>query len=77
MLPAHLHRAYATATNATRHRVLIVGGGTAGVTVAAQLQRSKKLRNLAGLSVPRDADIAIVDPASEHHYQVRSVALPA
>lgn len=42
------------------HRVVIVGGGTAGVTVAAQLRSQ--------LDRP---DIAIVEPSSTHHYQVR------
>lgn len=43
---------------ATRTKVVIVGGGSAGITVAAQLVR--KLRN---------AEITIVDPASKHYYQ--------
>lgn len=42
------------------HRVVIVGGGTAGVTVAAQLLRTKEFRK---------DEIAIVDPAEQHHYQ--------
>jgi sulfide:quinone oxidoreductase len=41
-----------------RHRVLIVGGGSAGVTVAAQLLRARP-----GL------DVAILEPASIHTYQ--------
>ncbi|EOO00677.1 putative sulfide-quinone oxidoreductase protein [Phaeoacremonium minimum UCRPA7] len=44
----------------THHRIVIVGGGTAGVTVAAQLSRSKQLEK---------PDIAILDPAATHHYQ--------
>ncbi|MCP9868747.1 NAD(P)/FAD-dependent oxidoreductase, partial [Cyanobium sp. Cruz-8D1] len=40
------------------HRVLIVGGGSAGITVAAQL-----LRTRPGL------DVAILEPASVHEYQ--------
>lgn len=40
-----------------RHDIVIVGGGTAGITLAAQLRR-------AGAT-----DIAIVDPATEHYYQ--------
>lgn len=40
------------------HQVLIVGGGTAGITVAAILKRRS----------PR-TDIAILEPASEHYYQ--------
>ncbi len=41
-----------------KHRVLIVGGGTAGITTAAILRRR------AG-----DLDIAIVEPSDEHYYQ--------
>ncbi len=41
-----------------RHRVLIVGGGSAGITVAAQLLRARP-----GL------DVAILEPASIHAYQ--------
>jgi len=40
------------------HKVVIVGGGTAGITVAAQLQ--KKDRSL---------DIAIIEPSEFHYYQ--------
>lgn len=40
-----------------RHHVVIVGGGAAGATVAARLQR-------AGIS-----DVAIVEPSSTHYYQ--------
>lgn len=40
------------------YQVLIVGGGTAGITVAAQLH--KKDRTL---------DIAIVEPSQDHYYQ--------
>ncbi len=42
-----------------KHGVLIVGGGTAGITVAASLHRR----------APRDLDIAIVEPAASHYYQ--------
>lgn len=56
-------RSYAT-VNAIppkpHHRVVIVGGGTAGVTVAAQLMRTKQFQK---------DEIAILDPAKEHHYQ--------
>lgn len=49
----------AAASNAPRHhRVLIVGGGSAGITVAAQLLRAR-----SGL------DVAILEPASVHAYQ--------
>ncbi|MCK9521073.1 MAG: NAD(P)/FAD-dependent oxidoreductase, partial [Dehalococcoidia bacterium] len=40
------------------HRVVIVGGGNAGISVAAQLHR--KLRGL---------DIAIIEPSEKHYYQ--------
>lgn len=40
----------------THHKVLIVGGGTAGVSVAARLRKKVD-------------DIAIVDPAEKHYYQ--------
>jgi sulfide:quinone oxidoreductase len=42
---------------APRHRVLIVGGGTAGITVAARLVNAGIL------------DIAIVEPSDKHYYQ--------
>jgi sulfide:quinone oxidoreductase len=43
----------------TRHQhVLIVGGGTAGITVAARLRRAL-----------RSADLAIVEPSERHYYQ--------
>lgn len=58
-----LGRTYATSIPAkAHHRVVIVGAGTAGVTAAAQLQRSVGLEK---------KDIAILDPAQTHHYQVR------
>lgn len=39
------------------HRVVIIGGGTAGISVAARLRR-------AGVS-----DIALIDPSQTHYYQ--------
>jgi sulfide:quinone oxidoreductase len=42
----------------THHEVLIVGGGTAGITVAAILKRRSP-----------GADVAIVEPAQDHYYQ--------
>jgi sulfide:quinone oxidoreductase len=39
------------------HKILIVGGGTAGITVAARLLR-------AG-----ENDIAVIEPSSQHYYQ--------
>lgn len=40
------------------HQIVIVGGGSAGLTVAAQL-----------LNKNEDLDIAIIDPADKHYYQ--------
>jgi len=40
------------------HQILIVGGGTAGITVAAILKRRAP-----------DANIVIVEPAHDHYYQ--------
>lgn len=59
-----LTRTYATIPAKAHHRVVVVGGGTAGVTVAAQLQRTPEFEN---------KDIAILDPAQTHHYQVSSL----
>ena len=42
----------------THHQILIVGGGTAGITVAAILKRRAPA-----------TDIAIVEPSSDHYYQ--------
>lgn len=63
--PSSSFRTYATVSTSAippkpHHRVVIVGGGTAGVTVAAQLLRTKEFRK---------DEIAIVDPAEQHHYQ--------
>ena len=43
---------------ARHHNILIVGGGTAGITTAARLARSIK-----------HPDIAIVEPSETHFYQ--------
>ncbi|ETN42613.1 uncharacterized protein HMPREF1541_01770 [Cyphellophora europaea CBS 101466] len=49
------------ATSASRnHKVVIVGGGSAGLAVSSQLIRSGKFAA---------NDIALVDPAESHHYQ--------
>ncbi|HCD88454.1 MAG TPA: pyridine nucleotide-disulfide oxidoreductase, partial [Algoriphagus sp.] len=40
------------------YQIVIIGGGTAGITVAAQLKRKDK--NLA---------IAIIEPSEKHYYQ--------
>jgi len=42
----------------THHQVLIIGGGTAGIMVAAQLIEQKKLTK-----------VAIIEPADTHYYQ--------
>ena len=41
-----------------QHQIVIIGGGNAGISVAAQLLRKN-----------RQLDIAIIDPASKHYYQ--------
>lgn len=41
----------------THHQIVIIGGGTAGISVAARL-RNKKL-----------TDIAVIEPATTHYYQ--------
>ncbi len=43
----------------SNHDVVIVGGGTAGITVAASLRRR----------APKSLDIAIIDLAESHYYQ--------
>ena len=40
------------------HQVVIVGGGTAGLTVAARLLRARK-----------DLDVAVIEPSDKHYYQ--------
>ena len=45
---------------ARHHQILIVGGGSAGITVAASLQNHAHGDEL---------DIAIIDPSSDHYYQ--------
>jgi NADPH-dependent 2,4-dienoyl-CoA reductase/sulfur reductase-like enzyme len=58
-------RAYATASaSKAHHKVVIVGGGTAGVTVAAQLRRSREAQDYLQTN-----DIAIIDKADVHSYQ--------
>lgn len=40
------------------HQIIIIGGGTAGITVAARLKKARK-----------DLDIAIIEPSDKHYYQ--------
>ena len=47
-----------TSTIKDHYRVLIAGGGTAGITVAAQLRRRL-----------RPYDLAILEPSAKHYYQ--------
>jgi sulfide:quinone oxidoreductase len=47
------------AANNGQHKVLIVGGGTAGITVAASLRRR----------APQSVEITLVEPAEWHYYQ--------
>lgn len=42
----------------THHQILVIGGGSAGIMVAAQLLRQKNAK-----------DIAIIEPADTHYYQ--------
>ena len=42
----------------SHHQVLVIGGGTAGIMVAAQLLRQKNAK-----------DVAIIEPADTHYYQ--------
>ena len=46
-----------TKGNTLRHRILIIGGGSAGISVAARLRR-------AG-----ENDVAVVEPSANHFYQ--------
>lgn len=50
-----------------RHQVVIVGGETAGIAVAAQL--TKGLFN--------KTDVAIIDPSGSHYYQPACKSLQA
>ena len=41
-----------------KHQVVVIGGGTGGIMVSAQLLKARK-----------NLDIAIVEPSEEHGYQ--------
>ncbi|KAG8929150.1 hypothetical protein FRC02_005950 [Tulasnella sp. 418] len=65
MYSRRLASTVASATNKTHHKVLVVGGGSGGLSIANQIynkfrSKDRKLDN---------ADIAIVDDAVYHHYQ--------
>jgi sulfide:quinone oxidoreductase len=45
-------------TTKIHHQIVIIGGGTAGITVASQLLRANK-----------NLDIAIIEPSDKHYYQ--------
>lgn len=61
-------RAFARLASTSSHKFVVVGGGTAGVTVAAQLRRA-----FAAEKRPlNEGDIAIIEPASEHHCASRA-----
>ncbi|MDJ0717081.1 MAG: FAD/NAD(P)-binding oxidoreductase [Prochloraceae cyanobacterium] len=47
-----------TSTNTVSHQIVVVGGGTAGITTTAQL-----------LNKDPSLDIAIVEPSDKHYYQ--------
>jgi sulfide:quinone oxidoreductase len=47
-----------SAGRAVRHQVVIIGGGNAGLSVAARLKRAHG-----------NADIAIIEPSGKHYYQ--------
>ena len=46
-------------SNSIHHEIVIVGGGTAGITVAAQLTRGWFNRR----------DVAVIEPSDKHYYQ--------
>lgn len=45
-------------TDKTHYQVLIIGGGTGGITVAARLRNERK-----------DLEIALIEPSEKHYYQ--------
>jgi hypothetical protein len=59
--PAASRRSFATLASRDAYKVVVVGGGSAGITVAA------KLSNSPGFSGAKD--VCIVEPATTHYYQ--------
>ncbi|KAF2740573.1 sulfide quinone reductase [Polyplosphaeria fusca] len=60
-ISSSLRRFATVAPAASRsHKIVVVGGGTAGLTISHQLLRTGKFAK---------DDIAVVDPADWHHYQ--------
>eukprot|EP00934_Nitzschia_sp_Nitz4_P000361 Nitzschia sp. Nitz4//scaffold5_size260463//5469//6833//NITZ4_000934-RA/size260463-processed-gene-0.284-mRNA-1//1//CDS//3329555196//361//frame0 len=57
VVPATVFMEAPPADGAEKHRIVIVGGGTAGIGIAAQLRNKG------------EKDIVILDPASQHYYQ--------
>lgn len=56
--PVDSESAIQTDTARVQHQVVVVGGGAAGITVAAQLLKTNK-----------QLDIAIIEPREKHYYQ--------
>ena len=42
----------------THHKIVIVGGGTAGITVASRI-----------INEEPEADVAVIEPSEKHYYQ--------
>jgi sulfide:quinone oxidoreductase len=49
---------------AGKYQIVLIGGGTAGITVAARLRRADA-----------SLDIAIIEPSSKHYYHLASSQL--
>ena len=59
-------RRHASTAAKEKYRVLVVGGGTAGLSVSNQIFNKFKAEGKA----LNAGDVAIVDAAQYHHYQV-------
>ncbi|KAK6220668.1 hypothetical protein LQW54_001859 [Pestalotiopsis sp. IQ-011] len=64
-LPGPVRRNFATLVHPVNsagraHKVIVVGGGTAGLSISHQLLRSGRFAK---------DDIAVIDPETRHHYQ--------